>query len=402
MNICWLSESPDIPSGYGTQTFKFAQEFIKAGNNVSVIAINNQQPAPYIYKNIKVYPLGSKHNQYMFRQVFNAIPDPVDIFVVFLDIHFVHYLFPDNEKDIKARCPFVLYHLWDNAPMPKYNQPVYESLDKVICGSKFSYNLLKDMIPGRFSYAPLGADPNDFYPLPEEQRTAFRKQLLGKDYDKVNFIIGSTNANILRKRLADLVVAYEHFSEIYDDVALFLHCNIFDRRGVNLEEIRRMFIGNNPKRHLILSPSRNQSFEYLNKVYNACDVTINMAHSEGFGLQTVESMLAGVPPVVGNFGNHGDMTGNAGYLIDPAVTHITGGFGAEYIYEHYIAEKDLIDTLSDIRGKGIDTYKEKQKLCREQGMQFAIQDSAKKLVREFEDIIINTKRSFVDYTTSVL
>ena len=129
----------------------------------------------------------------------------------------------------------------------------------------------------------------------------------------------------------------------------------------------------------------------MNKIYNACDVIINMAHSEGFGLQTIESMMAGTPSIVSDIGNHSNMVGKAGYLIKPSVSHLTGGFGAEYIYEHYVSKKDVVEQLNYCYYNRED-LKMKADICREQGLKFDIKDSAEKLLRKF-DIIGKYKKA---------
>jgi glycosyltransferase involved in cell wall biosynthesis len=66
----------------------------------------------------------------------------------------------------------------------------------------------------------------------------------------------------------------------------------------------------------------------LNRLYNACDITVLPSIGEGFGLTALESMSAGVPPVVSNYSGLVDFVGekqgslipgyhNAPYTIEP-------------------------------------------------------------------------------------
>jgi len=47
--------------------------------------------------------------------------------------------------------------------------------------------------------------------------------------------------------------------------------------------------------HTILYSNGIINFQTLNEYYNISDCTINISHSEGFGLSTLESMMTGTP-----------------------------------------------------------------------------------------------------------
>lgn len=389
MHVCWLSESPVIASGYGTQSRQIIKKFIQQGHKVSVIGLNHPVNRVEKFDGFTVYPLHRSSNTHDFKKIWKNLRSSVDILVTFLDIHFIHYIFSSNEKDIREHSAFAMYHLWDNEPAPKFNLDYYNSVDKVICGSESSYKLLKNLGVDA-SLVSLGADERVFKPLSNHVVEPIRKSILSNAHNDINFIIGSVNANILRKRLADLVVAYSKFVEDKTDVGLLLHCRADDSRGVNLKKIISDVIPFSKNHNILFSRSKSQPTDYINRLYNLCDVSINLSHSEGFGLQTVESMLAGVPPVVGDFGNHPHMVDNVGWRIKPAVSHITGGFGADYIYEHYISEKDIVDTLNEIYNNR-DILKSKKNRCREQGMKFSLDRTAKGLLKEFQAIVDDRK-----------
>lgn len=403
MNIVWLSESPIQTSGYGTQTLEFGKQFQQMGHTMTVMALNSPINTPYTHEGIKVYPLPINASASQFRAVWKSIIEPVDIFVAFVDIHFIQSVFHENEKDIKEKCPFVLYHLWDNAPTPIFNMPIYSTLDNLICASEFTYHLLQPMVSASnipINYAPLGFNPSIFHPLSIVDKQYFMNNTLSKLKNKVNFIICSTNANIHRKRLGDVLAVYAEFSKGKDDVAIIMHCNFEDYRGVDLHAMQNILIGKTPNRYVIISPPRGQKPEYLNMLYNISDVSLNMAHSEGFGLQTIESMAAGTPPIVGNFGNHPYMLNEqAGYLINPSISHLTGGIGADFIYEHYVSNKDVVNALNMCYNNR-DELKQKSLNSIEQAKKFSIQDSSKKLISILQETI-NNKQANKSYNVGV-
>jgi len=393
MHVLWLSESPDFPTGFGSQTFAFGREFVRNGHDFTCMAFNNPALEPYMYNGIAVYPYKHKAETTrtgdFFRYVLNNIVEQrgePDVFVVFLDIRFVEHVFSFNEFDVKYHCPFVLYHLWDNGPIPVFNESFYSVCDAVICGSKFAYNLISPMIPeDKLFYVSLGSNPFEFYPLPESEIDRFRNQITSNIKGEVNFIMCSTNANIHRKRLADLIEVYEKFATGKDDVALLMHCYLDDPRGVDLTAVYRALSKNNKKRYLIASTPRKQGASYLNLLYNFADVTVNIAHSEGFGMQTIESMLAGTPPVVSAIGNHPYMVEDAGWLIDPSASRLTGGIGAQYIYEHYVSVDDTVEALNECYYNR-DVLQEKASKCRNQGLKFNVVEKAKELSCVLEQI----------------
>jgi glycosyltransferase involved in cell wall biosynthesis len=92
---------------------------------------------------------------------------------------------------------------------------------------------------------------------------------------------------------------------------------------------------------------------HLNYLYNISDVTINVASNEGFGLSTLESILAGTPIIVSKTGglvdqiydNEGHI-GNWASAIEPSVRNLTSSQQVPYIYSDICSESDVANELS--------------------------------------------------------
>ena len=51
------------------------------------------------------------------------------------------------ENEIRALVPMVYYHVWDNFPAPHYNGRYYRSTDEILCISKVTHEIVKEVVP---------------------------------------------------------------------------------------------------------------------------------------------------------------------------------------------------------------------------------------------------------------
>ena len=51
------------------------------------------------------------------------------------------------EDEIRALCPMVYYHVWDNYPYPQFNAPFYKSNDMIVTISKVTDDIVKTVTP---------------------------------------------------------------------------------------------------------------------------------------------------------------------------------------------------------------------------------------------------------------
>jgi glycosyltransferase involved in cell wall biosynthesis len=123
----------------------------------------------------------------------------------------------------------------------------------------------------------------------------FRRERLGPHWDR-KFMVFWNNRNARRKMSGDVIDIFAKFAQRVgrENVSLVMQTQSKDPEGQDLVAIAKKF---KIDANLVLSEGR-VSPDDLNMLYNAADATINIASAEGFGLGTLESMMAGTPILV--------------------------------------------------------------------------------------------------------
>lgn len=147
----------------------------------------------------------------------------------------------------------------------------------------------------KIGYVPHGVNSEIFRKLGTEEELAnlaeFRRQLFNTD--DVTFAVLYNNRNIRRKSPGDVVLAFKYFQEMLTEeeqksVRLVMHTAPVDENGTNLYAVLKDCA---PNINVVFS-SRKMEPSELNMLYNSCDVCINLASNEGFGLSTLEAIMA--------------------------------------------------------------------------------------------------------------
>lgn len=168
--------------------------------------------------------------------------------------------------------------------------------------SRYSHSQVLEHLPeikDRFKCITLGCEPDVFYPLPSEERAAYRAKAFGITDDK--FLVMWANRNQMRKDPARAMKAFHLFHERVPNSLLYMHCRMIDVGGniVNQAILSGLKVrGENPE--VMFTPENYTEIagfdrEKLNKMYNAADVCISTSQGEGWGLTTTEAMAAGTP-----------------------------------------------------------------------------------------------------------
>lgn len=356
IKLFFLSDDIRATSGVSNQANKLLIGLAKTGKYDIVhgaVAINHNR-APFNGKftnfhDIKVYNLSSIEKRAGEVGVIKWILDTEepDIFVCFGDPHFfIHIYQKDNE--IRNKCKFVLYHTWDNAPFPKYNIPWYNSCDYVATISKLSHELLASNGVHN-TYIPHGYDPSEFYPLTEEEKTkakeAFFVQLKDKfPNHKFKKVIFWNNRNLERKRPLDLMRAFAEYCKKHNDTVLLMHTDPVGFGGGTdlLSFYDSIDDGNVP----IAFSERKLDSSRLNMLYNMADISVNISHSEGFGLCIGESLLAGTPVLATKTGGMSEQMTDGenawGLLLEPDLRTLTGFVATPFIYQDYVSKDAIV------------------------------------------------------------
>jgi glycosyltransferase involved in cell wall biosynthesis len=266
--------------------------------------------------NVKVYCFNGYGNQEVLRELIQV--EQPDAVLHFTDPRFWGWLYA-MEHELRQMIPLMYYTIWDDTPYPMYNKQFYQSCDLLMCISKQTHNIVKQVLKGagyedwQITYVPHGINHNDFFPITEtheqwDEYNKFKDNVISKDTD---FIVFHNARNIRRKHTSDLILAYKSFcdslpKEKADKCVLLMHTEPVEEAGTDLIAVIKELC---PMYKVQFTPSRIVTTKELNFYYNMADVTANIASNEGFGLGTAESVMAGTPIVVNVTGGMQDQCG---------------------------------------------------------------------------------------------
>ena len=165
-----------------------------------------------------------------------------DVLWFMTDPRFYGWLW-EIENEVRANVPMVYYHVWDNFPAPSFNRPYYQSNDEVVCISKVTHEILKDVAPDTNSrylpHAVNGEIFKKFKTAEDKQRVAnIAAQLPGLENYKPNSknrktIFFWNNRNARRKQSGTLIWWFKEFlDEVgHDKAMLIMHTDARDPHG---------------------------------------------------------------------------------------------------------------------------------------------------------------------------
>jgi glycosyltransferase involved in cell wall biosynthesis len=358
--ILVLSDHPLSPSGVGTQTKYMIEALLATGRYQFICLGGAMKHADYTPQSVDpygqdwvIYPVDGYGTQEIIRSMLQK--ERPDVLWFMTDPRFYGWLW-EIENEIRPNVPMVYYHVWDNFPAPAFNNPYYRSTDEVVCISKVTHEIVKEVAPDVSSeYLPHAVDSQVFkkFTTPEEKERAkqVRKNIFGNEEDATNpkkKVFFWNNRNARRKQSGTLVWWFNEFLDEVgrDRACLLMHTDPRDQHGQDLPHI----IGHlGADQGQILISSNKVSPEELANLYNAADYTINISDAEGFGLSTLESLSCGTPIVVNMTGGLQEQVTNGkdwfGWGIQPASKALIGSLQVPYIYEDRLSKKDFINTL---------------------------------------------------------
>lgn len=337
--ILLLSDDLRLPSGVGVMSREIVMGTAHKYNWVQVAAGVNHPEFGKILDasdslskevglpdaSVKLYPYNGYGDATLIRNL--MMVERPDAIMHFTDPRYWIWLY-HMEAEIREHIPILFYHVWDDLPFPKYNENYYRSCDYIACISRQTYNIVKNVWtkepkwnPWQIQYVPHGINSNVYKPLTEPSdiiaRDVFKKALFkDKEYD---FVVLYNNRNIRRKMTGDVVLAFNEFvkklpKEKADRCLLLLHTQPVDENGT---DIPKLISDLTPDIQHLFSSNRLLP-QQMNYLYNISDVTINLSSNEGFGLATMESIMAGTMILANVTGGLQDQMGfkdNLGALL---------------------------------------------------------------------------------------
>ncbi len=264
---------------------------------------------------LKIYPVDGYGNPELVRQLIQT--EKPDAIMIYTDPRFWEWLF-QMEHEIRQYIPIFYYNIWDDLPYPRWNEPYYESCDLIMNISKQTHNIVQNVCQNKprtdwdSTYIPHGINEKYFYPIKDEKELLEMNKMKNELFQgkEIDFTMLYINRNIRRKMTSDTIMAFKTFAdklpkEKRDKTAFVLHTQPSDNNGTDLPAVVQEMC---PDLNIIFSTQKLDN-KHMNFLYNICDVTINLASNEGFGLGTCESLMSGTPIIVNVTGGMQDQCG---------------------------------------------------------------------------------------------
>jgi glycosyltransferase involved in cell wall biosynthesis len=158
---------------------------------------------------------------------------------------------------------------------------------------------------------PHGVDHDRFFPVADARERLFGDRPELRDA----FIVLNANRNERRKRVDVTMRGFSLFARDRPDAWLYLHMGMRDL-GVDVPGLGDS-LGIDDRLLLTWSEDRHPRVDdsQLNLIYNACDVGVNTAASEGWGLVAFEHAATGAAQVVPGHGACIELWRDAGVLL---------------------------------------------------------------------------------------
>jgi glycosyltransferase involved in cell wall biosynthesis len=270
-----------------------------AGKRLDLSADTNNN-ANLTDSSVVLYPTNGYGDARIIRHLIQ-LEKPDAIFLI-TDPRYFIWLF-QIENEIRKKMPIIYLNIWDDYPAPMYNRSYYESCDALLAISKQTKNIntlvLGDKAKNKIiQYVPHGLNEDIFKPLDNTpELKEFKKKLFGGK--EIDFALFFNSRNIRRKQIPDAMLAYKLFvdglsKEQAKRCAFVLHTQVVDDNGTDLEAVRELLFGDDPKYNIIFSPHMLPS-DQMNLLYNCTDAQILLTNNEGWGLSLTEAILVGNP-----------------------------------------------------------------------------------------------------------
>ena len=166
---------------------------------------------------VKILANDGYGNQTTLRQLIQS--ENPDAILHFTDPRYWIWMY-QMENEIRQRIPLIFYTIWDDLPYPMYNRDYYRSDDMLLCISKQTKNIVKNVLRDHpkpdwaVKYLPHGINEEKFYPIINDlEFESYKKEFLEeKEYD---FILFWNSRNIRRKNASDIILSWRTFLDNY-------------------------------------------------------------------------------------------------------------------------------------------------------------------------------------------
>ena len=257
--------------------------------------------------NVRVLAVEGYGNPLILRQIIKD--EKPDAILHFTDPRYWTWLY-QMENEIRQKIPMIFYTIWDDLPYPMWNRKYYRSDDMLLCISKQTQNIVKNVLKDypkpdwAIQYIPHGISKDDYYPIINDLEFEVWKEKFF-DNKEYNFIVFHNSRNIRRKNQSDIILAWRTFLdqlpvEKAQKCLLLLKTENSHSAGTDLDAVIETLC--DPKIHKVQIINQVLERKQLNYLYNISDCHMFMTDNEGWGLGLTESLMAGkmiIAPVQG-------------------------------------------------------------------------------------------------------
>lgn len=402
--VLWFGDSPTATTGYGKVAHNILMGLHKLDKYNLVAFGINYHGDPHNLP-LKVYP--TRSNDVFGRRHFSRIigvTNP-DVIIINNDIWAMDWMMNviyEMRKNLNKEIPVIAYFPIDGSPIKReWVKFIKNSIDFPIAYTAWASNLIKSVDPEvEVPYLYHGVDTNLYCP-DENVKGLIKEQLSKEAGEDIDFIIGYVGRNQPRKRLPELMLAYNEFARRNPGTALYLHTPVIDA-GWHLKKVEQslgltagnMFISPN------LNPANGVSEDRLAGLYKAFDVLALPTVGEGFGLTLVEGMASGCAILSSANSVIPEVVNDAGVLVEPGT------------FEVMLNDNELLRPMPSIAGlmKGMEKlYHDKDflKECQQKGIARAKEIFSTWNLDKWEEIIdkaldYKSEPDALDFDLSVL
>lgn len=309
LRVVVSSNSPVAGTGYGVQCKGLAYGLKAMGHEVAIHAWYGLQGGVINAGGIIMYPR-LRHN---FGGDTSVVANHfgADLVISIQDV----WILPDDFADTLP-CPWAAWVTIDGYPLPK---PIGERMKTArypVAYSKFGYQQMVEYGIENPIYIPLGLS-DDYYPE-LEKRTELRRQLGVNEDTFVVTMVAANKGYPSRKSYPEAILAFSQFHEMYPNSMLYLHTDIKAGDGLELLDICRASGLDETSVKWTNQDAYNLGMdgEFMRQLFQASDVLLNPAKSEGFGLPIVEAQACGTPVITTRHSAMPEVT-RLGHCLEP-------------------------------------------------------------------------------------